>query len=53
MAGVYLETSVVGYLASRPSRDLVTAANQQVTRDWWELHRERFELYISEAVVAE
>lgn len=50
---VYLETSIIGYLASRPSRDLITAANQQLTRDWWDRHREQFDLYISEAVVAE
>jgi len=50
---VYLETSVIGYLTSRPSRDLVTAANQQLTRDWWDDHRARFDLVISEAVLAE
>ncbi len=50
---IYLETSVIGYLTSRPSRDLVTAANQQLTRDWWDDHRSRFELVISEAVLAE
>jgi hypothetical protein len=50
---VYLETSIIGYLTSRPSRDLVTAANQQLTSDWWHQHRHRFELYISHFVVAE
>jgi len=50
---VYLETSIIGYLASRPSRDLVTAANQQLTRDWWDEHREQYDLYVSETVVAE
>ncbi len=49
----YLETSIIGYLASRISADLVTAANQQLTRDWWDNHRDRFELFVSEAVVAE
>lgn len=53
MATVYLETSIIGYLTSRPSRDLVTAANQQLTRDWWDQRRKRYDLYISEAVVAE
>jgi hypothetical protein len=32
---VYVETSVVSYLTARPSRDLLLAAHQQVTRDWW------------------
>lgn len=50
---VYLETSIIGYLASRPSRDLITAANQQLTRDWWDEHRERYDLYVSETVIAE
>jgi predicted nucleic acid-binding protein len=50
---IYLETSIVGYLTSRPSRDLVTAANQQITRDWWEQHRAQYDLYISQAVAEE
>jgi len=50
---VYLETSILGYLASRPSRDLITAANQQLTRDWWDGHRNQYDLYVSETVVAE
>ena len=32
---VYLETSVISYLTSRPSRDVVTAAHQQLTLGWW------------------
>ncbi len=32
---VYVETSIVSYLTSLPSRDLVTAAHQQITREWW------------------
>ncbi|MEX0715964.1 MAG: type II toxin-antitoxin system VapC family toxin [Planctomycetaceae bacterium] len=50
---LYLETSVIGYLTSRPSRDVITAGNQQITYEWWDEHRERFEIFISEAVVAE
>ena len=50
---IYLETSIIGYLTSRPSRDLVTAANQQLTHDWWDDHRGQYDLYVSEAVVAE
>jgi hypothetical protein len=33
---VYLETSVISYYVSRPSRDLIVAAHQQITSDWWE-----------------
>ena len=50
---VYIETSVVSYYTSRPSRDLVTAARQQVTRDWWEDSRSHFEAYISPLVLEE
>ena len=50
---VYIETSVVSYLAARPSRDVVIAAYQQVTREWWSNARERFELVSSELVAKE
>lgn len=53
MDSVYLETSVIGYLASRPSNDVVTAASQLVTRQWWDQHRHEYELFISPAVMAE
>ena len=53
MKSVYLESSVVRYLAARPSRDLVVAGNQQVTREWWETRRGECELFVSEVVVAE
>ncbi len=53
MQTVYVETTIVSYLAAYPSRDLVTAAHQQITRDWWHVVRNRFELYISETVIAE
>jgi len=49
---VYIETSVISYLASRPSRDLIVAAHQKITYDWWQC-RERFDLYVSELVVDE
>ncbi|MFQ5667942.1 MAG: type II toxin-antitoxin system VapC family toxin [Candidatus Binatia bacterium] len=50
---VYLETSIISYLAAHPSRDLVTAARQQVTREWWARRRTSFVVYVSEAVIAE
>src|SRR4051812_21062397 len=50
---LYIETSIVSYLTSQPSRDIVTAARQQVTRDWWQTRRSRFELYISAFVLSE
>jgi hypothetical protein len=50
---VYIETTIVGYLAMRVSAILRVAANQQTTRDWWENHRHQFDLYISRFVVDE
>ncbi|MEI7894661.1 MAG: hypothetical protein WCI05_16310 [Myxococcales bacterium] len=43
---VYLETSVISYLAARPSRDLIKAAHQQLTQEWWRT-RARFDVYVS------
>ena len=50
---LYLETTVVSYLASRPSRDLIVAAHQQLTHDWWRSHRDDFDLYSSQLVQQE
>ena len=50
---LYLETSIVSYLTARLSGDLITAARQRATREWWEQERHRYELFVSEAVVGE
>lgn len=50
---LYVETSIVSYLTAQPSRDIVTAARQQLTREWWQTKRGRFDLYISEFVIRE
>jgi hypothetical protein len=49
---VYVETTVPSYLTAWPSRDLVRAAHQQITREWW-AKRVGWELFISELVVRE
>ncbi len=49
---LYLETTIVSYLTAWPSRDLLRAAHQQVTRDWWAT-RSEFDLYISQFVLDE
>ena len=51
-ASVYIETTVVSYLVAEPSKDLIQAAHQHITQDWWAA-RDRFDLYISAAVVSE
>ena len=52
-AKVYIETTIPSYLVARPSRDLLIAAHQQLTRDWWDLRRAAFDLYVSEPVPQE
>ena len=50
---VYVETSMIGYATSRPSRDLVVAARQQITRDWFALRAPSCELFVSQLVATE
>jgi predicted nucleic acid-binding protein len=52
-ASVYLETTVIGYLTSWPSRDIVVAARQQLTHQWWQEERHRYRVLISPYVVEE
>ena len=49
----YIETSVVSYLTARPSRDVVVAGYQAITREWWRDASDRFDLVASALVVAE
>lgn len=53
MSSVYLETSVIGYLASRQGANIVFAANQLLTLEWWNDHRGRFDLFVSQATIDE
>ena len=50
---VYLETSVVSYLTSRPSRDLIAYSRQEISREWWGKMRDVFNIYISSVVLEE
>ncbi|MGL6226423.1 MAG: type II toxin-antitoxin system VapC family toxin [Thermoguttaceae bacterium] len=49
---IYLETSTISYLASRPVEEPIRRAKQILTKQWWEL-RDRFELFISDTVSEE
>jgi hypothetical protein len=53
MSTVCLETSVISYLAATPSRDLLTAAHQQITHLWWRTRRSSFDLFVSQLVLDE
>src|SRR6202795_1602338 len=50
---VYVETTILSYLAARPSRQPVTAGRQVITRQWWETERKKYNLVVSEVVEAE
>ncbi|WP_446010828.1 type II toxin-antitoxin system VapC family toxin [Candidatus Electrothrix sp.] len=50
---VYIETSIVSYLTARPTNDLLAAAWQKITSDWWYTQRSRFILYTSGVVTEE
>lgn len=53
MQTVYIETTVISYLTSRPSRDLIIAAHQQITQDWWNNIRPKLKCVISPFVIQE
>jgi hypothetical protein len=49
----YLETTVPSYPTAWMSRDLVMAAHQQITREWWNNRRADFDLFVSQLVFQE
>jgi hypothetical protein len=50
---LYLETTIPSYLTAWPSRDLIVAAHQQITQEWWRTRREAFDVYASQFVLDE
>ena len=50
---LYLETTIPSYLTAWPMRDVVLLAQQQLTREWWENHCGRFQVFVSELVLEE
>ncbi len=50
---VYIESTIPSYVVARPARDLLQAARQQLAKDWWELEREKHELFTSQVVLDE
>jgi hypothetical protein len=47
---VYIESTVISYLVSRPSRDVIVAGRQALTLEWWEHEKQRFDLRVSALV---
>jgi hypothetical protein len=53
METVYLETTVVGTIASRDSVDPIMLARQLSTRRWWADALSKFDLRLTDLVIAE
>ena len=53
MQTVYIESSVISYYTARRSRDLIVAAHQEITLEWWEKALPSFEPFISQIVYDE
>jgi predicted nucleic acid-binding protein len=52
MKKVYIETSVISYLAAKPSNNLRVKLNQKDTKDWWK-KRQNYACFISYEVLNE
>ena len=50
---IYIESTIPSYVVARPGRDLLQAARQQLTRDWWDFQREKHGLFTSQFVLDE
>jgi predicted nucleic acid-binding protein len=50
---IYIETTVVSYLTAKPSRDIMIAGHQEVTRELWAKLSSRYETYVSALVFQE
>ncbi len=50
---VYVETTVVSYLTSRPSNNVVISSRQDATRQLWNEHFDSFEFIVSDIVITE
>jgi hypothetical protein len=50
---IYIESTIPSYVVARPARDLLQAARQQLTRDWWDLKRNKHDLFASQIVLDE
>src|SRR5882724_3584274 len=50
---IYIESTIPSYVVARPSRDSIKAMRQQLTKDWWEQKRKKYELFTSPVVLDE
>jgi hypothetical protein len=50
---IYVETTIPSLATSRPSRDIITAGHQAVTRLFWEQERKNYDVFVSQYVIDE
>ncbi len=50
---IFIETTIPSYYVSRPSRNLLQFARQEITREWWDGQRHEFDLFTSQLVLDE
>ena len=50
MDTIYIETTIVGHLTGKLIGDPIVSARQQLTRDWWQNHSSRYQLFVSQLV---
>jgi hypothetical protein len=50
---LYVESTIISVLTSRPSRDILMAAMQEWTNQWWNQRRQDFDLFVSPFVLNE
>ena len=53
MDTVYVETSIISYLRQKPSTQVVLAARQLLTHQWWNDERSHYQLVASQFVIDE
>jgi hypothetical protein len=47
---IYIETTIPSLIVARPSRDIRILYRQEITKDFWENERQKYDLYISQYV---
>jgi hypothetical protein len=50
---VYIESTIPSYATARESKDVIVAAHQAETKLFWEKERQKYNLYVSQYVIAE
>jgi hypothetical protein len=50
---IYIETSVISYLVSKTSSNIILAAYQQITRQWWDSQLHYYHPFTSDFVLEE